>query len=418
MPTRTTLATAAVFAAGVMLGWPVQPTAQAQPAKDAVTAAAVLAEGGGTEREVEGSGVATREVTTQGNPTMKTTHTLPGLVLVVALVAVTAVSAQPEPKSAAVNTAPVTADNFIRAETDMYFGVTVKRGGFGKFYHYREPTPIDKQEFVRANRDTLYSAAVFDLDAGPVTITLPDAGNRFLSMQVIDENHYTPTVVYGAGKHTLTREQIGTRYIVTAVRTLVDPMNPKDIEQVHALQDAIQVEQQSPGKFEVPNWDQASQKKVREALLVLGSTVPDTKRMFGTKDQVDPVRHLIGSATAWGGNPEKEALLLNITPKENDGKTIYRFTIKHVPVDGFWSISVYNAEGYYQKNELNAYSVNNITAKKSEDSSAVIQFGGCDGKTPNCLPITPGWNYMVRLYRPRKEILDGAWEFPKAQPVK
>ena len=41
------------------------------------------------------------------------------------------------------------------------------------------------------NRDTLYSAAVFDLDAGPVSITLPDAGRRFLSMQVINEDHYT-----------------------------------------------------------------------------------------------------------------------------------------------------------------------------------------------------------------------------------
>jgi hypothetical protein len=28
-----------------------------------------------------------------------------------------------------------------------------------------------------------------------------------------------------------------------------------------------------------------------------------------------------------------------------------------------------------------------------------------------------GWNYMVRLYRPRAEILDGAWKFPEAQPA-
>ncbi|MBI3796646.1 MAG: DUF1254 domain-containing protein [Deltaproteobacteria bacterium] len=226
-----------------------------------------------------------------------------------------------------------------------------------------------------------------------------------------------PTIVHGAGKHTFTREQIGTRYVMAATRTLVDPANPKDIEQVHALQDAIKVEQKSPGKFEVPNWEQASQKKVREALIVLGSTVPDTKRMFGTKDQVDPVRHLIGSAMAWGGNPEQAALLLNVTPPKNDGTTVYRLTVKDVPVDGFWSISVYNADGYYQKNEHNAYSINNITAKKSEDGSVVIQFGGYDGKTPNCLPITPGWNYMVRLYRPRKEILDGTWKFPEAQPA-
>jgi hypothetical protein len=28
-----------------------------------------------------------------------------------------------------------------------------------------------------------------------------------------------------------------------------------------------------------------------------------------------------------------------------------------------------------------------------------------------------GWNYMVRLYRPRPEILNGTWKFPEAQPV-
>jgi hypothetical protein len=59
-----------------------------------------------------------------------------------------------------------------------------------------------------------------------------------------------------------------------------------------------------------------------------------------------------------------------------------------------------------------------MTAKKAADGSVTIHFGNCDGKTPNCLPITPGWNYIVRLYRPRKEILDGAWKFPDAQIVK
>jgi hypothetical protein len=316
------------------------------------------------------------------------------------------------------DTVPVTADDFIRAESDLYFAAIVKKDGFGKFEHNREPTPIDEQTVIRMNRDTLYSGAVFDLDAGPVTITLPEAGKRFLSMQVIDEDHYSPAVIYDAGAHTLTREKIGTRYVLIAVRILVDPANPKDLEEVHKLQDAIKVEQKSSGRFEPPNWDTASQKKVRDALLVLGATLPDSKRMFGPKDQVDPVRHLIGTAMAWGGNPEKDAIYLNITPKENDGKTIYKLTVKGVPVDAFWSISVYNAKGYFEPNKENAYTLNNITAKKGEDGSVTVQFGGCDGKTPNCLPITPGWNYLVRLYRPRKEILDGAWKFPEARPEK
>ena len=75
-----------------------------------------------------------------------------------------------------------------------------------------------------------------------------------------------------------------------------------DVDQVHELQDAIRVAQKRTGKFEVPDWDLTSQKMVREALLVLGRTIPDFKRTFGTRDEVDPVRHLIGTATAWGGN--------------------------------------------------------------------------------------------------------------------
>jgi hypothetical protein len=46
-----------------------------------------------------------------------------------------------------------------------------------------------------------------------------------------------------------------------------------------------------------------------------------------------------------------------------------------------------------------------------------VQFGGCDGKIPNCLVTMPGWNYTVRLYPPHTEILDGGWKFPEAQPM-
>ena len=313
---------------------------------------------------------------------------------------------------------PVTVDNFRRAESDMYFASVIQQaGGIGKFSHNREVMPIDNQTVIRSNRDTLYSGAVFDLDAGPVTITLPDAGQRFMSLVAIDEDQYAITVFYGAGSYTFNRDLITTRYFLAAVRTLVNPADLQDVKAVHALQELIKVDQGGPGRFEVPNWDQTSRKKLHDALLVLGTTIPDLKRMFGGRDEVDPVRHLVGTAMAWGGNPERDAVYLNITPPQNDGKTVHRLTVEDVPVDAFWSISVYNAQGYFEKNSNNAYTLNNVTAEKNQDGSVTVQFGGCDGKSPNCLPITSGWNYIVRLYRPRAEILNGTWEFPEAQPV-
>jgi hypothetical protein len=105
----------------------------------------------------------------------------------------------------------VRVDNFRRAESDLVMGPIVKDGGFGKYVHHRELYPVDAP-IVRPNRDTLYSFSIFDLDAGPVTITLPNAGQRFMSLQVIDGDQYTSEVDYAAGRHTFTREKIGTRY--------------------------------------------------------------------------------------------------------------------------------------------------------------------------------------------------------------
>ena len=112
---------------------------------------------------------------------------------------------------------PVTIDNFARAESDLYFGNGIKdAGGPGKLFHHREPMAIDKQGVIRSNRDTLYSMAVIDLDAGPVTITLPDAGNRFRSLMVVNEDHYiVGDIQYRAGRYTYDRKQVGTRYALT-----------------------------------------------------------------------------------------------------------------------------------------------------------------------------------------------------------
>ena len=107
------------------------------------------------------------------------------------------------------NAIPVTADNFNRAETDMYFAMFAKRGALGKFIHLRD-LPLENTG-VRPNRDTLYSEAVFDLDAGPVRITLPKAGNRFMSMMVVNEDHYVYEVDYTPGNYNFTRGEVGTR---------------------------------------------------------------------------------------------------------------------------------------------------------------------------------------------------------------
>lgn len=330
-------------------------------------------------------------------------------VLAVPSLALSATPAAPLPPPT-----PVSVTNFARAESDMYFAKFVKSGGLGKFQHIRSPVAIEKQDVIRMNRDTLYSTAVFDLDAGPVTITLPDAGKRFVSLLIIDEDHYNPTVAYAPGSYTFTRQDVGTRYMAAIVRTLADPGDPADIKAANAIQDQFVAQQPATGTFEIQNWDEASQTKIRDALLVLAErSGATTEPAFGPRGKVDPIQHLLVTAAGWGGNPREAAVYTFGTPPTNDGKTVQTLTLKDVPVDGFWSISVYNAKGFFEKNPLNSYSLNNLTATPNADGSYTVQFGGCTKTTPNCLVTPKGWNYIARFYRPRKEIVDGSWALPE-----
>lgn len=310
---------------------------------------------------------------------------------------------------------PVTVDNFVRAETDMTLARYVKQGALGKLLHIRGPVPIDKQDVIRMNRDTIYSLGVFDLNE-PVTIVKPDTGGRFQSMMIINQDHSMLPVEHASGEFTLTRKNVGSRYVIILFRTFIDANDPTDIKAANALQNKIKVRQKSPGTFEIPDWDEASLKNVRNAIVALAATRTDSTGMFGDKAKLNPISHLLGTAFGWGGNPEEAAMYDNTTPKNNDGKTPYFVTVKDVPVNGFWSITVYNKDGFMERNDQNVYSYNNVTAKKNSDGSITINFGGGPDAINN-LPITPGWNYIVRMYQPKSEITNGTWSFPKAQTL-
>ncbi len=308
----------------------------------------------------------------------------------------------------------VNVDNFVRAETAAQFDRTLKlTGGVNRFAHLRGPTPLDKQNVIRMNRDTLYSAAIVDISKG-ATLTVPDAGKRYLSVMVVNQDHYINEVIHKPGKHRLTMEKFGTPFVNLSVRTLVNANDPDDIRKANALQDQLKIEAASATPYTHPPYDEESFKATYESLLVLGRGMKDARATFGRKQDVDPVRHLLGTAWGWGGLPETEAYYLNVEPGLPVGA--YQLTVRDVPVDAFWSVSVYNKDGYFEPNEQNAYSVNSLTGTPNSDGSFTIHFGG-DPASTNHLPITAGWNYAVRFYQPRKAILDGTWTFPEVAPV-
>lgn len=305
--------------------------------------------------------------------------------------------------------------NYIRAESDMQFkSYAAKAGGVGKLLHLREPYSVEHQTTIRGNRDTLYSAGVFDLTE-PVTIVKPESPDRFQSLMIISQDHYNPLLKHGAGEVRLTLDNVGTRYAMVLFRTFCDPNSPDDVKKAHALQDAIQVKQASPGQLELPDWDEASLVETRQQLNQLAMKGTSYPNAFGRSGEVDPIQHLMGTAFGWGGNPQRGAMYFNVTPEKNDGQTPYTLTMPNdVPVEAFWSVTVYNKDGFFTPNPLNAYSFNSVTGKRNDDGSITIHFGG-DPKATNYLPITEGWNYIVRCYLPGWQIIEGNWTPPSPQ---
>lgn len=307
--------------------------------------------------------------------------------------------------------------NFVRAETDHMFRTNMKVHNMqiGTLRHVRQPTTPANQPVIRMNQDTLYSATVLDL-AKPVVITLPEVNGRYQSMHIVNQDHYM-FVEAKPGSYQLTQENVGTRFAYVTIRTFVDVLDPEDLAKAHAAQDAITLSGGGEGPFKAPDWNTDQLAMARKALSDLATLGFSAAFAFGRKEDVRPVDYLVGAAAGWGGLPQSAASYIIDSVAQNDGETPHAITVRDVPVDAFWSITVYNVDGYLEANDRGVNSYNNFSAQPNEDGSYTIHFGGCGDDRLNCIPITPGWNYAIRMYQPRAEILDGSWVFPAPQPI-
>lgn len=312
-------------------------------------------------------------------------------------------------------TVPVTVNNYVRAETAGQFNRILKMtGGVNKLMSFRGPTPLDKQSVIRMNRDTLYSFAIVDISKG-AKLTMPENDGRYNSAMIVNEDGYINKVLYDPGRYTLAKDEFDTDYVLVAFRTLVDSSDPADIKKANELQDRIVIDAASSVPYSHPSYDEKSYKDLRELLLGASKFLPDSTGAFGSKEDTKQVPHLLGAAFGWGGLPSEDAFYLNVNPGLPVGS--YHIDVpKDVPVKAFWSVSVYNNDGYFQNNDKGAYNINSKSGKANPDGSMTVNLGGCDDASrENCIPLTDGWNYVVRMYRPDKSIIEGSWTFPRAQ---
>jgi len=301
----------------------------------------------------------------------------------------------------------VNVDNFRAAETARLFDDSLKlMGGTNQWFHFRRPAGAENQPVIRMNRDTLYSAAIVDISKG-ASVTLPDAGDRYMTVMVVNSEHYINRVFSGPGTYDLTVDEHETPFVNLSARTFVNPVSSDDAGEVNRLQDGLVISANSSQPFTHPDFDEQSLNSTRDALLALSEGLPNSDRTFGSRTQVDPTRHLIGTAFGWGGLPESEAYYYIESQPMPAGR--YTFTLDRVPVDGFWSVTIYNRDGYLEPNTYDSYNLNGVTSQPEPDGTVVLNLSPEGAGLKNHLFVMDGWNYALRLYKPQQSVLDKTW---------
>ncbi|MGJ8586124.1 MAG: DUF1254 domain-containing protein [Marinosulfonomonas sp.] len=310
----------------------------------------------------------------------------------------------------------VNMDNYPVVETNRQMGVTLKAAGdINMFTHNRNVPPVDDQPVIRMNRDTLYSRAVVNASMG-AHVTIPDAGDRYISLMYLDDNHRVYDMVYGPGKHGIPAYS---DFMWVLVRIGVESGDAADLAEINALQDMLEINAASDAPFAPIDYDQQSLEQTHAAILekFAASGILDTEQMFGTEDYTDPDRYLMGSAIGWGGATWKDNIYQ--FSKFFEGEECQSTTFEDPNnVGGFWSVTVYDKDGFMFDEVAN---VNSNVATPNDDGTFTVHFG-CGDDAVNNIPVkndTGAWNAAMRHYTPSDAVASGQIKpLPDIAPVK
>ena len=288
----------------------------------------------------------------------------------------------------------VTQDNFPQAYTNKRLGAVLqKAGSVNTFFEMPRPSSVPEEQFVvRMNRDTHYSVSVIDMSSGSVYVTVPKT-DRYVTIQIVDENHETQPMIYGSGKHKITAK---TGHAFVIVRALEDDARRN-----------LVIEAGSAKPFAVKEWDMESFHTVDKAGNIDFSNGYDQSKAFGNKEsgQTDYMNY-VGAAGGWGGAMVEDNIYQ--TSSVFDADACYETTFVDPEAKYFWSATVYNADGRMFNDIANISSEMNPV--QNADGTYTLRFG-CEGQ-PNNIPVAEGnttgkFNVLMRHYGPSKQVSNG-----------
>lgn len=299
----------------------------------------------------------------------------------------------------------VTEDNFARAYTNLRFERIIEgAGGLNTFLTMPVPSSDPAEQFVvRMNRDTAYSTSVFDLSSRQVYITIPET-DKYVTIQIIDENHETQRMIYGSGRYNITAK---TDFAFIIVRTL-DP----------DIRDGIVVEAPEPGEFIVQDWEMESFAEIEaKGNADFSDGYHQASAYSNVESGQTPYMNYVGAAGGWGGAMVQDNIYQ--TSPYFDAEGCYETTFSDPEAEFFWSATLYNADGYIFNDVANISS--EMDPEQNEDGTYTLRFG-CDGE-PNNIPTLEGnttgkFNVLMRHYGPSQMVSDGEYGYNMTQFIR
>ncbi|PMG41151.1 hypothetical protein BCU93_09165 [Vibrio breoganii] len=313
-----------------------------------------------------------------------------------------------------------TVENYAVFESSRQILKNQDLAGINKFHHKRQLTPTDQQPVVRMNRDTYYSMAVVDVSEG-ASITLPEVPKgKYLSYQVITEDHRIQAMGYGAGTYELKTHTGDHVYIVVRLDATFTEVEARKI------QDQMSIDANSNRMFTAEQVDQASFEKVE---IGLKSQMPTILKRDGgqaltgmftdpndeSKELYTEEKYSVGAAIGWGGAQMKD----NIYEVSGNypANQCHQATFEDPANQAFWSITVYDKAGFMFNDVAN---LSSNTAKSNADGSYTISFG-CGEDAPNNIQTANDsgvFNLGIRHYMPSQKVKDGYRILPTVKAVK
>lgn len=313
----------------------------------------------------------------------------------------------------------MTAKEYIQSESRAFLADFLGRSGLNTFFHFTGLSAAADTWVVSPNNDTIYSFATVNVSNG-FTLELPDVGDRFVSTQILTENHMTPFYIYGGGVHTFSADDFDTDFIVIGIRMGTDGTAADVAHIVEVLQPQYTVTGAATADTLIrPDLDVLA--KVRTQLVTAYSKLPSLSGAMQkyTKDVKDWEYFTYITAGGWGLSEDANAMYAGGGPKDAKGGTCYTATFPPVPVKAFYSITMYGPDFYLMSDKDNIVS-SNRGVQNNDDGTFTVAFGGenCRSLAPN-YAFTPddNWNLLVRAYRPDVKAFSN-YQMPEFKVVK